>query len=105
MTLEVLRLEQFILCAGGLVSDIEEHLVRRMAKWGVKPRVQLHRVDQCNLINMVAMGFGVTIIVGPPPRAATDGVVLVPLAGWNVVSLSAVWMESNPNPALKGQTQ
>lgn len=102
LTLEELQLERFILCAGGLGPDIEEHLVRRMAKWGVEPRVQLHRVGQCNMINMVAMGFGVTIVVGPVSGAATDGVVLVPLTGRNVVSLCAVWMESNPNPALKG---
>ncbi|MBL8598912.1 MAG: LysR family transcriptional regulator [Devosia sp.] len=102
LNLEELRLERFILCAGGLGPDIKDHLARRMAKWGGELRIQLHRVGQCNLINMVAKGFGVTIVVGPLPRAAPDGVVLVPLAGRNVVSLCAVWMESNPNPALKG---
>src|SRR5690606_20144753 len=99
--LEELRQERFILCAGGLGPDIEEHLVRRMARWGVEPRVQLHRVGQCNLMNMVAMGFGVTLVAGPPPRSASDGVVLVRLAGRHVVPLYAVWMESKPNPALK----
>lgn len=99
--LEELRHERFILCAGGLGPDIEEHLVRRMAKTDLVPRVQMHRVGQCNLINMVAMGFGVTLVVGPPPRAAADGVALVPLAGRHAVPLHAVWMESNPNPALK----
>jgi hypothetical protein len=73
-----------------------------MAKFGVEPRVQLHRVGQCNLIAMVALGFGVTIAVGHPQRAAADGVALVPLAGRNLLSLDALWMESNPNPALKG---
>jgi hypothetical protein len=63
--------------------------------------LQLHRVGQCNLINMVALGFGVTIAVGPPPRVAAGGIVPVPLAGRNVVPLYAVWMEANPNPALK----
>ncbi|BCH29803.1 LysR family transcriptional regulator [Mesorhizobium sp. L-8-10] len=101
LSLEDLRRERFILCAGGLGPDFEEHLLRRMARLGVEPRVQLHRVGQCNLINMVAMGFGVTLVVGPPPRAATDEIALVPLAGRNVVSLGAAWMESNPNPALK----
>lgn len=99
--LEELHLDRFILCAGGLGPDIEQHLTRRMTKAGAEPRVQLHRVGLCNLINMVAMGFGVTLVVGPPPRAATDGVVVVPLAGRNVIPVHAVWMESNPNPALK----
>lgn len=98
---EELRGEHFILGASGVGPDLKEHLAKRMAKWGVEPKVQLHRVGQCSLINMVALGFGVTIVVGPLPRAAADGVVLVPRAGRNVLSLHAVWMESNPNPALK----
>lgn len=98
--LEDLQQERFILCAGGLGPDIGEHLVQRMARWNTDPRVQLHRVGQCNLINMVAMGFGVTLVVGPPPGSASDNVVLVPLAGRNIIPLHAVWMESNPNPAL-----
>lgn len=101
LSLEELRRERFIFETSGLGPEIQEYLKKRMAKWDVEPRVQLHRVGQCNVINMVALGFGVTIIIGPPPRAATDGVVLIPLAGRNVLSLHAVWMESNPNPALR----
>jgi DNA-binding transcriptional LysR family regulator len=101
LSLEDLRLERFILCAGGLGPEIERHLARRMGKWGVEPRIQLHRLGQSNLINMVALGFGVTIIVGPAPRTAADGVVAIPLSSSNAVSLCAAWMESNPNPALK----
>jgi DNA-binding transcriptional LysR family regulator len=96
-----LRRERFILGASGAGPDLQEYLSKRMAKWGVEPRVQLHRVGQCNLINMVALGFGVTIVIGKPPYAAADSVVLVPLAGRSVLSLHAVWLESNPNPALK----
>jgi len=102
LSLEELRSERFILGAGGLGPDLEEYLVTRIARWDVKPRVQLHSVGQCNLINMVAMGFGVTIVIGRPPSATCDGFALVPLTGRNVVSLHAIWMESNPNPALKG---
>jgi len=81
LSLEDLRHERFILGASGLGPDIEMHLARRMAKWGVEPKVQLHRVGQCNLIHMVALGFGVTIAVGPPPRAACNGIVAVHLVG------------------------
>jgi len=61
----------------------------------------MHRVGQCNLISMVAKGFGATIVVGPLSLTAPYEIVLVPLAGRNVLPLCAVWMESNPNPALK----
>lgn len=102
LTLNDLRMEQFILGAGGLGPDIEEHILARLAKLGVQPRIQLHRVDQRNLIDMVAMGFGVTVTVGYSPRTAPTGVAIVPLSGRNVVPLYAAWMECNPNPALKG---
>jgi DNA-binding transcriptional LysR family regulator len=102
VALDELYKERFIFGSGGMGPDIEEQLLTRMARRGLEPRVQLHRVGQCNLINMVAMGFGVTIAVGTPPPAATDQVALVPLAGRNTLSLHAVWMESNPNPALTG---
>lgn len=101
LSFEELRHERFILAANGVGPDLQEHLAKRLAKSGTEPRVQLHRVDQCNLINMVALGFGVTIIAGAPPWAAVDNVVVVPLAGRNHLSLHAVWMHSNPNPALK----
>ena len=101
LSFEKLRRERFILGASGVGPELEEHLSKRMAKWGIEPRVQLHRVCQCNLINMVALGFGVTVVIGPPPRTAADSVVLIPLAGRNALSLHAVWMESNTNPALK----
>ncbi|WP_287330792.1 hypothetical protein [Mesorhizobium sp.] len=73
-----------------------------MAKLGAEPKVQLHRVDRSNLVDMVAAGFGVTVTAGLSPRTAPAGVAVVPLAGRNVVSIYAAWMECNPNPALKG---
>ncbi|TIQ71647.1 MAG: LysR family transcriptional regulator [Mesorhizobium sp.] len=57
LTLNDLRLEKFILGAGGLGPDIEDHIVARMAKLDVEVKVQLHRVDQSSLIDMVAMGL------------------------------------------------
>jgi len=102
VTLEELLPDKFILSAGGLGPDIEDHLVRCMSDEGAGPNIQLQRVSQCNLINMVALGFGVTIVVGPFPRAEIDGVVPVTLTSRNVIAIDAIWMESNPNPALKG---
>lgn len=101
VSFEDLREEQFIFGASGMGLDLQQHLTKRLAKWDAEPRMQLHRVGFFNLINMVALGFGVTIVIGTPPRAVADGVVVVPLTGRNVLPLYAVWMESNPNPALK----
>ncbi len=101
LSIEELRQETFILSASGLGPDIRDYLTRRMTKSGTEPRIQLHRANQYDLINMVASGFGVTITVGWT-RAAIDGVVFTPLAGRSAISVWAIWMDSNPNPALRG---
>jgi len=101
VSFENLRQERFVFGASGMGPDLQQRLAKRLGTMGAEPRVQLHRVGYCNLINMVALGFGVTLVIGAPPRAVADGVVVVPLAGRNVLSLHAVWMETNPNPALK----
>lgn len=100
LSIEELRQETFILSAGGLGPDVRDYLTRRMTKSGTEPRIQLHRANQCDLINMVASGFGVTIAVGRT-RVAIDGVVFIPLVGRNAISVWAIWMDSNPNPALR----
>lgn len=102
LDLKVLRHERFILSASGVGPDMERHLKRRMGELGIEPRIQLHRASLCDLLAMVAKGYGITIVVGPLSRAAPDDIVLIPLAGRNVISVSAIWIESNPNPALKG---
>lgn len=99
LSIDDLRQEMFILSANGLGPDIRDYLTRRMTKSGTEPRIQLHRASQCDLINMVASGFGVTIAVGRT-RAVIDGVVFIPLAGRSTISVWAIWMDSNPNPAL-----
>jgi DNA-binding transcriptional LysR family regulator len=101
LVLEELRNERIILSTGGLGPDIADHLMRRLAKPEGEPNLQLHSVGQFNLIDMVAREFGVTITVGLLPQPEWEKVVFIPLAGRNVTPLYAVWMASNPNPALK----
>jgi DNA-binding transcriptional LysR family regulator len=100
--LEDLRPEPVILGAGGLGPEIGEHLRRGMTKAGDQPNIRLHGVGQCDLVSMVARGFGVTIVAGRLSHPPPDDVVLVPVAGKNVVPVHAVWMNTNPNPTLKG---
>jgi DNA-binding transcriptional LysR family regulator len=100
--LEDLRSERFILGASGIGPEIAGHIRRHMSEAGHEPNIQMHGVGQCDLIAMVARGFGVTVVAGRLSHAAPDGVVLVPLAGKNVVPVHAVWMDTNPNPTLKG---
>lgn len=99
--LEELRDERIILGAGGLGPEVADYLQRQMARLGSKPKLQMLRVDQCSLVDMVARGFGTTILVGGPPHAGPDGIVLIPLAGTSIISIHGIWLASTANPALK----
>lgn len=100
LMLEELRSEKFIFSASGVGPKVRDYLVRHMENSGVQSDLRLHRVGFCDLINMVACGFGVTIVVGQLPRAAPEEVVIIPLAGRSAIGIHAVWVESNSNPAL-----
>ena len=97
-----LRTEEVILGAGGVGPEIADYLRRQLARSPGELNLQLHRVGLCDLINMVARGFGITIVPGRLSGIAPAGVVLVPLAGGIPMPVHAVWSGANPNPALKG---
>lgn len=100
-TLGELGAERIILGAGGLGPVLADDIECQLAKSINKPDLHLLRVSQCNLISMVAQGFGITIVVGRLSQAGPDGIVLVPLAGRSKKAIHAVWLQSTTNPALK----
>lgn len=100
--LDELGSEMFILGAGSLGPRVAAHLKSEMSRSGAGPNLQFHRIGHCDVLNMIAWGFGITIDVGCPDHPAPlDGLVRVPLAGMHTIPVQAVWMAANPNPALK----
>jgi hypothetical protein len=62
----------------------------------------VQRVGRENLLNMVGMGFGVTLAATSTQGASYPAVIFVPLAeGGEVFNSSVVWSTNNVNPALK----
>ncbi len=100
-TLGELGAERIILGAGGLGPVLADDIERQLAKSNNTPDLHLLRVSQCNLISMVAQGFGISIVVGRFSRAGPDDIVLVPLAGRSKKAIHAVWLQSTNNPARK----
>lgn len=100
-TIGELGAERIILGAGGLGPVLADDIAYQLAKSNNNPDLHLLRVSQCNLISMVAQGFGISIIVGRFSQAGPDDIVLVPLAGGSKKAIHAVWPQSTNNPALK----
>jgi DNA-binding transcriptional LysR family regulator len=96
-----LRSENFIFRAGGLGPELAAYLKHDLFPGGGEPKMQSFRIGQCDLINMVARGFGVTAVLGTLPAAAVEDVVLVPLSGRNTIPVHAIWLAGNANPVLK----
>lgn len=96
-----LRSENFIFRAGGIGPDLAAYLKHGMFPSGGEPKTQSYRIDQCDLINMVARGFGVTAVMGTLPLSMGEDVVAVPLSGRSTIPVFAIWWAGNTNPVLK----
>lgn len=65
--------------------------------------IETFTVGRDTLLELVAVGFGVAVVVGSGVRRDRDDVVFRPMAPpGNVVELEVRWLASNDNPALRG---
>lgn len=96
------RREPFIVSEGGPGPETQDYLVKRLYVPGFRPSIEVHQVGSESLMNLVAMGYGLTLTGSSSIRPDAAGVVFRPVAGEKeLVSLSAVWSPSNSNPALR----
>ncbi|PXW67422.1 LysR family transcriptional regulator [Blastomonas natatoria] len=99
---EDLRDETFLVAADVHGPEVEAIIVRQLSGLGFHPRISVQRVGRENLLNMVGMGFGVTLAATSTQGASYPAVIFVPLAeGGEVFNSSVVWSTNNVNPALK----
>lgn len=96
-----LRSETFIVSQGGPGSDIEDHLIRTLGAPGFHPRIDVHSVGRESLLNLVGIGYGVTLTTTSSLRTDGDVVFRAVTDEATQISSSAVWSTRNPNPALK----
>lgn len=97
-----LRDENFIVSHGGPGSEIQDYLIRMLSRSGFRPRIDVHDVSRENLLNLVSMGYGLTLTSTSSLRRDVEGVFFRPIAGErDVLASSAVWSAGNVNPALR----
>jgi len=94
--------ETFLVMAHAAGPEIEDYLVRELSVLGLRPAISTQQVGCENLLNMVAQGFGITLATDSVGGLAYPEVRFVPVVSIeDKFSFSAVWSETNPNPALK----
>jgi hypothetical protein len=86
---------------GGLGAEVQDYLTRNLSSSGFRPRVEVHDVSRGNLLNLVAMGYGITLTTSTS-GSDLNGLAFRPIVGErDALPLSAVWLAANDNPALR----
>lgn len=91
--------ESFIVNEVGPGREIHDYLVQRLAAFGYHPQIRVHPIGRENLLPLVVLDRGLTVVSEAMTAAHFPGIAYRPIAG-EVVPFSAVWSPKNDNPAL-----
>lgn len=92
--------ETFIVSRLAPGPEIRDYLLRRLADFGHHTAIQVHNVGRDNLLSMVALGCGLTVINEAITSTQISGVIYRPIAD-ETLPFSAIWSTRNDNPACR----
>ncbi|MBN9670228.1 LysR family transcriptional regulator [Roseibium aggregatum] len=92
--------ETFIVSASASGDEVRAHLVRELVGLGGCPYIEVQEVGLDNLLPLVALGRGLTLVCEAMTVAQFPGVTYRPISG-ELVPFSAVWSARNDNPAFR----
>lgn len=82
--------------------EIHEYLIRRLADLGWRPHVTRHRMGREGVMNLVGLGFGVSLVAEHWCGVSYPGVAFRSVGEEDErVPFSLVWRPDNDNPALR----
>lgn len=98
----LLQNAHFIVSRSEPGPEVHSYIMRRSADFSTYPNIEEKAVLQDTLMNLVALGQGITLVSAAWNSVAVPGLVLRPLtAAEDIVPFSAVWSPKNDNPALR----
>lgn len=100
LTWQQLATEAFIVSEAPPGQEIHDHLVRRLADLGSHPTIHVHSVGRDNLLPLVAIDRGLTLVSEAMTVAQFPGIVYRPIKD-EILPFSAVWSPANDNPAFR----
>ena len=80
--------------------EIQDFLLKHLVDFGFHPNLERHRLGRDNLMNLVAMGKGLTLTSESTIATIFPGVIFRPLDNESL-PFSAIWSLQNDNPALR----
>ena len=94
--------ETFVVSQHGAGPEIRDYLVRKLSAPSFRPKIDVHDVSRHSLLNIVAMGYGISLASASIASGMSEGVTFLPIRGdLEQLAWSAVWSPTNSNPALR----
>jgi DNA-binding transcriptional LysR family regulator len=92
--------ETFMVSEAAPGQAIYNHLVKNLAAFSWHPDIQVQSLSRDNLLSLVAIGQGLTLVNEAMTVTQFPGVVYRPILGERL-PFSAVWSPQNDNPAFR----
>lgn len=92
--------EPFIVSEAAPGPEVQNLLLHRLTNVGGHPDIQVQRISRENLLPLVALGRGLTLVSEAMTAATLPGITYRPISG-ETVPFSAVWSAKNDNPAFR----
>lgn len=92
--------QAFIVSDSAPGQEIYDYLVLRLGDLGRHPDIRVQYVGRDNLLPLVALGRGLTVVSEAMTAARFPGLCYRPIVG-EILRFNAVWSPKNDNPALR----
>ncbi|CTQ50758.1 LysR family transcriptional regulator [Jannaschia donghaensis] len=94
--------EEFLISARESGPDVRDYIVRQVTGFGRGVSITQHHLCRDGIMNLVGLGFGITVVDDHAAGAKYPNVTLVPIGDGNDrVPFSLTWRPENDNPALR----
>lgn len=94
--------EMFLVSSKETGPEIHDYIIRRVSDLDQPAKVRRHRVERGGIINLVGLGFGVSLVSDHWRGVSYPNVVFVPIGNPEErVPFSIIWRPENDNPALR----
>jgi molybdate transport repressor ModE-like protein len=82
--------------------EIHDYILRRVGDLGRRVRIERHRLDREGIMNLVGLGFGVSLVADHWRGVQYPNVTFIPVGeDGETVPFSITWRPENDNPALR----
>lgn len=99
---EYLKDEEFILGRGANDAGLYQHGAERLERFGRKAAIKSYDISQDAVMQLVKLGFGLSLASVCDSESQYPGVVHRPLAGDDSsIAYCAIWLPGNDNPSLR----